>query len=289
MKIQYWGTGAAEGVPGIFCNCENCRAARLTGGKNIRTRSQILINDDMLIDFGPDTYMHSIMYDFDLSRLAHVLITHPHTDHFYPDEFTNRLAKYAKSVDTDTLVIHGAKETLEAILAVSNDDKRYEGQSRIVFDIMKPYETRKISNYFVTPLPARHTTKTPFVYLIEEDGISFLLLHDTGRPTPEVYDYLKQRGIVLSAISFDTTYGCANTVEKFGKVGHHMGLIDNFAVREFLVMKGIANKQTVCIADHISHQGTDIDYDVISERAEVYGFRVSYDGMTLTLGEEEGE
>ena len=80
-KIQYWGTAAAEGVPGIFCNCETCRLAREEKGRKIRTRSQILINDDLLVDFGPDTYMHTLRYDFDLSRLPHVLITHPHEDH----------------------------------------------------------------------------------------------------------------------------------------------------------------------------------------------------------------
>ncbi len=283
MKIQYWGTAAREGIPGIFCNCENCRTARLKKGRSIRTRSQILINDDLLIDFGPDTYMHSLNYDFDMSRLGHILVTHPHEDHFYPDELTNRLDYFAKEPYVSTLVIHGAEETLSAIRAVSDTNYRYKDQRRIVFDKMKPYISRRIGDYTVTPLPARHTTADPFVYLIEEGNSSFLILNDTGRPTLEVYDYLEKRGIVLSAISFDTTYGYANTLEKFGGVGHHMGLIDNFAVKGFLAMRGVADTRTVCIASHFSHLGTDVDYDTMCEHAENYGFIVSYDGMELEI------
>ncbi len=283
MKIQYWGTAAQEGIPALFCNCESCKNARAKKGKNIRTRTQILINDDLLIDFGPDTFVHSTMYGFNMSRLGHILVTHPHDDHFYPNELTNRLENYAKNPPVDTLVIHGAEETLSAIRRVSDNNPKYKNQTRIVFDIMKPYETRKIGDYLVTPLPARHTTECPFIYLIEEGGVSFLVMNDTGRPTLEVHDYLAKRGITLAGISFDTTYGVANTIEKFGKVGHHMGLVDNFAVKEYLATLGVVNKHTVCIATHFSHLGNSIDYDKLCEIAENYGMIVSYDGMTIEV------
>ena len=58
MKLTFLGSGAAEGMPAIFCNCEVCRESRRLGGKNFRTRSQSLINDDLLIDFPADTYSH---------------------------------------------------------------------------------------------------------------------------------------------------------------------------------------------------------------------------------------
>jgi len=58
MRIKYFGTAAAEGFPGLFCSCEACERARKAGGKNIRTRSQALIDRALLIDFTTDTYMH---------------------------------------------------------------------------------------------------------------------------------------------------------------------------------------------------------------------------------------
>lgn len=50
MKITYYGTAAGEAWPGVFCDCELCRKARMLGGKNIRTRSQALVNQDLLLE-----------------------------------------------------------------------------------------------------------------------------------------------------------------------------------------------------------------------------------------------
>lgn len=92
MKIRYWGTAAAEGIPSLFCSCPRCKEAREKKGKFIRTRSQLLVDDSLLIDFNADTYMHSLKYDFDLGKLKDVLITHVHEDHFYPEDILYRRA-----------------------------------------------------------------------------------------------------------------------------------------------------------------------------------------------------
>ena len=60
MKIKYLGTAAAEGWPALFCDCPSCQKARELGGKNIRTRAQAVVDGRLLIDFGPDTYLHVI-------------------------------------------------------------------------------------------------------------------------------------------------------------------------------------------------------------------------------------
>ena len=49
MKFRYLGTAAAEGWPAVFCNCDNCMRAKKAGGRNLRTRSQAIINDDLLL------------------------------------------------------------------------------------------------------------------------------------------------------------------------------------------------------------------------------------------------
>ena len=283
MKIQYWGTAAAEGVPGIFCNCETCRLARQEKGRKIRTRSQVLINDDLLIDFGPDTLSNSLKYDFNLTYLEHLLITHPHEDHLYTEELWHRLQGYACEIGAPSLSIHGSEDTLMKMCKVDEEYKGFQNQSRVLYDVMKPYETRQIGRYMVTPLPAEHGTKQPFVYLIEEGDKSFLLLNDCGRPSYELYEYLIKRGIVLNAISFDTTYGYENVLAKYGVADHHMGLIDNVSVKGFLDINGLTDKNTVCVATHFSHQGVDADYDKMCEHAEKYGFIISYDGLTLEI------
>ncbi|MGH2398786.1 MAG: MBL fold metallo-hydrolase, partial [bacterium] len=54
MRVTFLGTAAAEGYPNPFCGCENCRAARRAGGRSLRKRAAALINDDLLLDLGPD-------------------------------------------------------------------------------------------------------------------------------------------------------------------------------------------------------------------------------------------
>ena len=45
MEFTYLGTAAAEGWPAVFCRCKYCLEAQRLGGKNIRTRSQAIINE----------------------------------------------------------------------------------------------------------------------------------------------------------------------------------------------------------------------------------------------------
>jgi len=95
MILQYLGTGAAEGWPGMFCACEVCNTARERGGRNIRTRSQALVfankfgegtlDERLLIDLTPDTYLHYLMHNVELNKIGHLIITHSHHDHFLPN------------------------------------------------------------------------------------------------------------------------------------------------------------------------------------------------------------
>ena len=81
MKLQFLGTAAAEGFPSLYCMCEACKEAMSKGGRNIRSRCQALLDDTILLDFGPDTYYHMIMYKVPLESIHHILITHNHFDH----------------------------------------------------------------------------------------------------------------------------------------------------------------------------------------------------------------
>ena len=75
MKLKYLGTAAAEGVPALFCDCDTCRRSKLLGGKNIRSRSQAVINDDLLIDLPCDHFMHLIQNQIDFRNIKYCLIT----------------------------------------------------------------------------------------------------------------------------------------------------------------------------------------------------------------------
>src|SRR5690554_4880767 len=87
MKLQFLGTAAAEGIPSLFCRCQVCQTARINGGRDIRTRSQAIVNDCLLIDFPCEAFYHSMKFGIDFSKLNHCIFTHVHGDHIYPREF----------------------------------------------------------------------------------------------------------------------------------------------------------------------------------------------------------
>ena len=74
MKVQFLGTGAAEGVPAEFCDCAVCREARLRGGKEFHSRSQLLIDGELSVDFPPDAYYHSLRFGVRLAEIRYLLV-----------------------------------------------------------------------------------------------------------------------------------------------------------------------------------------------------------------------
>lgn len=82
MEIIFLGTGGVNGVPAWSCFCKTCKVARTKKGKNVRTRSSIIVRSGkktVLVDIGPD--FRSQMLREKICKINHVLITHTHMDH----------------------------------------------------------------------------------------------------------------------------------------------------------------------------------------------------------------
>ena len=62
MKVKYLGTAAREGFPAMFCVCDNCKKAWERGERNIRSRSQVIVDNDLLIDLPGDTFYHAMLH-----------------------------------------------------------------------------------------------------------------------------------------------------------------------------------------------------------------------------------
>ncbi len=286
MKIHYWGTAAAEGIPAIFCDCEVCRDARLKKGHAVRTRSQIMLDDTLLIDFGADTYAHSIMYDYDMSKLRDVLITHVHEDHFYPMELLNCGKDGVHYKEHKPLIFHGSEDMKKEFIYVvkGKDDLIREG--RLIFDERKAFETFQIGDFKVTALPARHGTEHPYVYTISKGGKNVLLLNDTGLLQKETYAWLKASNMKFDLISYECTAGYFSARAAWGDDAElycHMGLWDDVEVRSKLMENGNCTTHTRHIITHFSHNGKDAEYDKMKLHAMENGFELAFDGMVVTI------
>ena len=96
MKFTFLGTAAAEGIPARFCECRVCTHARKELNKDLRRRASYAIDDDILVDFGPDSFWQEVVFGIDYLKLRHIIITHPHGDHLCPNEFLYRKKGYSK-------------------------------------------------------------------------------------------------------------------------------------------------------------------------------------------------
>ncbi len=276
MKLKYLGTAAAEGWPAVFCRCAHCDRARAAGGKNIRTRSQAIINEDMLIDFPSDANMHMLQNNIDYSAVKYLLVTHPHSDHFAPLDLGFRSEGcYGHNFTEPTLVLAGPKSVIDYYNHYYSGFADEAKSSCIQTLVMENYKPYTFGNYTVTPLRANHMNGIDACCYHITDGAKHLLyLHDTGLLFDDVMDYLIENKVVADMVSFDCTY------VTLPSAGGHMGLDTNIVTRDLLRQKGVITEKTKLCINHFSHNGGLI-YDELVPVAAEQGFLTSYDGMEV--------
>ena len=250
MKIQYLGTAAAEGLPALFCDCETCRKAREIGGKEMRTRTQLVVDGKLLLDFPPDTYTHALNYSLKLGQIQHLLITHSHMDHFFPVELIHRHEHFGHNAK-GMLHVYGNAAVEKAFYdAVLIDRfKVHPLDDAVRFIRLEPFADFMADGYHIIPVPADHDKReTCLIYIIEKDGKCFLYGHDTGMNlSGEAWECIFSHKYDL--ISMDATMGRMKTD------GYHMGLSDDIAFAEILEEKGCIRSDTVKVISHFSHNG----------------------------------
>lgn len=277
MKFRYLGTAAAEGFPGMFCVCEHCKRAKKAGGRNVRGRSQAIINEELLIDFPADTCMRVLNGTLDLPNIHHCLITHHHSDHLYVADLEMRRMGMCQA-DHETFIMYAPKPGSEQI--------RYEIEKSKLQDVVSlyevnPFETFVIADkYTVTPLPADHaydlkgSDGCAVFYLIEEAESKLLYAHDTGYFMNSVWEYLEREKPQLTMVSLDC---CGGQLDMWK---NHMGLNACKEVSKRLKGIGCITDKTRVFINHFSHNCGTIHDELVPIAAE-YGFEVAFDGLIL--------
>lgn len=278
MKLTFLGTAAAEGFPAVFCNCEHCRVARERGGKNIRTRSQSLINDDLLIDLPADTYLHFLQNGIRGDRISTLLITHSHSDHFYPDELEMHGSYYAHDLEEPLLNIICSLDVAKS-LAQKMSTMDHRVAPTLSVHVAKPFVSMRFDDYEIIPLPARHAlSETALFYLIRQKERTLLYAHDTGYFYEEVFAYFEQNGVHFDGVSLDCTNGAIPVKD----TGTHMGFDQIARVLERLRVIGAIDETTQCIVNHFSHNAAPLQEE-FEKIVKPLGCAVAYDGWSIEI------
>ena len=275
MRIQYYGTGDGYGIPEPFCSCRLCTYAREHGGKDVRTRSQAVI-DDLMIDCSVDLLAHTLFYGLDMRKYPNILITHGHGDHFAAGDFTSR---------------YRSDQTWHLYLPPRLADREAENYQRILrsndktpprrcpeLHRVEPFRPFSIGDYRITALPARHMAEgESLVYCITHNGKTAAWLHDTGELLPEVRAYLKSSPLHFDFVSMDCTLERGSHFTP-----NHMDILQCAETADFLKSIGCADSGTVFVLSHIGHL-IDRTHEELCREAESFGFRVAYDTMEIEI------
>lgn len=274
MKIKYLGTAAAEGIPGMFCNCTVCQNARAVRGREIKTRSQALVDGKILIDFPPDTYMHVLYGGLDLTGIRTLIVTHSHSDHFFERDFWCRCVGIANNIPEEPLVVYATASSCAQAKAFM--DVHMEGSERVLLHEITPFVKFESEGYTFIPLKANHDVRTdPVIFIIEKDGKSMLYANDTGIFPDESMDFLKNYDRRFDFVSLD----CTGMLQKNWR-GGHMSLDTNKEMYDALTDMGLCDAGTTVYVNHFSHNGAATHAELVRAASE-YGFGVTYDGCEV--------
>lgn len=282
MVITFLGTAAAEGYPNPFCSCENCERARALGGPSLRKRSAVLINDDLLIDLGPDLVAASLIHGLSLARLRYCLQTHAHSDHLDPSYFLHRSPEYGVPAAprlhfyASTATVQRVARSLEADLAPAGLlDPEAGDRLNLTLHQIEPLESFTAGPYQVTPFPANHDpTAGPLLYAIVAGGRSLFYATDTAPLPEETWRALHRRHLRFDVLVLDHTYGY---VEEASDHLNAWQFIEHVArMRE----EGLLADDARVFATHLAHE-TNPPHPELADIAARHGYEVAHDGLQV--------
>jgi phosphoribosyl 1,2-cyclic phosphate phosphodiesterase len=282
MRVTFLGTAAANAYPEAFCRCDHCVRARALSGPSLRKRSAVLVNDDLLIDLGPDIMTAAFMHECPLTHVRYCLQTHAHADHLDPSHLLSRSPGYGV-VGAPRLHFYGSAGTIRAVaerlapdLAPAEllDPETAERLNLTVHQIeaLRPFQA---GPYRVIPFPANHDPAVePLLYAVAGQDRTLFYGADTASLSEETWRAFHQHRLRFDLVILDHTYGPdepeSDHLNAAGVIEHLGRLRD----------EGLLAAGARMLATHIAHEGNPPHPDLARWAAE-RGYEVAYDGLSV--------
>ena len=274
MRVLFLGTGAAEGYPAVFCECAHCTTARARGGRNLRRRSALLVNDDLLIDMGPDLVASMHATGANLGRVATMLITHSHGDHFHLPNLYMRRSNFCATTPAQ-MDVYGTPPTMEAINTAANERNLSAEEFHLRLNTIRPGDSWQAGRYRVTAFQAAHAEELePVIFAVEENGRTLLYASDTGPFPAETWQQLREFKFDCAIVESTMGIGPPGT--------HHLSMQQCVEHHQMLENEGLVQPHARRYATHFSHNRTP-PYLECAEFFAPHGIEPAYDGLVVQV------
>lgn len=268
MRLRLLGSGAADGIPGLYSDTRVSHYARKHGGKDVRTRSGALLDGHLKIDLPPDTLAQLNRDGLDAQDWTAVVFTHSHEDHCAVEEIQYALYPFNEH-EFAPYAIYGNTRVVARI------QERYPDWPLEVHTTSS-YVPFELLGYRITPFRANHTECEDCHNLVfERDGRTFIYATDTGIWHAGSWDFLK--GVHADALVIECTEGVAPT----GYYGH-LDVEDCIGVVERLRAQGTLREGARVVTTHHAHQG-DATHAELEALLNPHGIEPGYDGLEFDV------
>jgi phosphoribosyl 1,2-cyclic phosphodiesterase len=235
MEVLLLGTGAADGIPNVFCACPTCTDYRDRG--ELRTPTSVLIDNRLLIDPGPEAPRQVSRLGRDLIGCTTLLVSHAHSDHL------------------DAAVLLHRSWATQGPLQVIGPDPVIElstnwlspTQTDVRFTPITAGTVIEADGYTIEALAANHQAcGEALCYRITDGTATLLYLTDTG-PLPAT-TLAAVAGRRVDVLLLEETFGTATD-----KGDQHHNLASFTATVATLRSLNVVDATTRVVAIHLGH------------------------------------
>ena len=264
MKLTFLGTGTSQGVPVIGCKCEVCRSE---DGRDRRLRTAAMVEmggKRFIIDAGPD-FRYQMLRE-GVTHIDAILLTHEHKDHTGGIDDV-RAFKFVDFPVIHTMHIYGNEPTITSIrrdfhYAFSED--KYRGVPEIELHTIAEDKPFVVSDVEVMPVVGSHSER--FRYVGFRFGELAYLTDMNAIADEEIAKLKGVKVLVVNALRWES---------------HN----SHFSVAEALeVIRRVAPERA-----YLTHMSHRIGLHAVVEQHLPEGVYLAYDGLTVTINEQEKE
>ena len=233
------------------------------------------MDDDLKIDFGPDTVLQMIRHGRDLCGVRNLVFTHHHSDHIVPTELEWVSGPFTNTPPETPIAIYG---NAQVAALIQREFPTMDGMNLILMPPLQALEPVITSvGDRILPLPADHAPGSFVLHITRAcDNKTLFYGHDSGIYPDVTLDALSVAGPVNIAV-FDCTYGGQESKNR-----GHLGIDGVLLMAKELRRRGVVAPHTRCIATHFSHNGGLLHEELV-ETFLPHGIMVAFDGICIKI------